>query len=120
MIFLLALSMVALASAPQKHDVEVAVREKRILDPTLRGLTLIFYLTLKNTTSSPRFLAKYDYRFMIKQSGISCRAFRSLWTDPCGSSPKAGLLIALPVKITFEFLFRAMPDVQPKDRRFVF
>jgi len=114
MIFLLALSMVALASAPQKHDVEVAVREKRILDPTLRGLTLTFYLTLKNTTSSPRFLAKYDYRFIVEQSEYL--KLQTSLADPIRIEPKGETVVALPVKITYEFLYREVLVAPDKDQ----
>lgn len=106
--------LLAHGAPPQKYDVEISLREKKIVEPAPEGLSLVFWLDLKNTTSQPLFLAKYDYRLVVDQT-----EYLNLQTsldEPIRIEPKSETMIALPVKITYGYLFQAVPAVRDKDQ----
>jgi LEA14-like dessication related protein len=102
------------AASSQKYDVEISLREKKILDLTPEGLSLVFHLDTYNTLSVPLYLTRYDYRVVINET-----EYLNLQTsldEPIRVEPKSGLLIGLPVKVTYEYLFQTVPDVRAKDQ----
>jgi hypothetical protein len=100
----------------QKFDVELSLKDKKVIDLSPQGLTLAFHVEMVNTLSTPLYLVRYDYRVVIEQA-----EFLDLQVgldEPLRIEPRSGLLIALPVKITYEYLFRAeRPDSLPFHRR---
>lgn len=102
------------AASSQKYDVEISLREKKILDLTPEGLSLVFNLDIYNTLSAPLFLTKYDYRVVINETEYL--NLKTSLDEPIRVEPKSGLLIALPVKVTNEYLFQTVPDVRTKDQ----
>jgi LEA14-like dessication related protein len=102
------------AASSQKYDVEISLREKKILDLTPEGLSLVFNLDIYNTLSAPLFLTKYDYRVVINETEYL--NLKTSLDEPIRVEPKSGLLIALPVKVTYEYLFQTVPDVRTKDQ----
>ncbi len=98
----------------QKFDVKLSLKDKKVSDLSPQGLTLAFHVEMVNTLSTPLYLVRYDYRVVIEQA-----EFLDLQVgldEPLRIEPRSGLLVALPVKITYEYLFRAAPGVQPKDQ----
>ena len=105
----------SVAAQAQNSEFDISVREKKITDLSPDGLSLVFYLDIANKTPIPQFLAKYDYRVVINETEF-LPSLQVPLDEPLRIEPKSGLFIALPVKITFAFLFQAMPDVRSKDR----
>ena len=54
-------------SATLTKDLKIEVREKRIRDFSLEGLTLVFYVNIANSSSKAYFLSGYEYRFIVNQ-----------------------------------------------------
>jgi LEA14-like dessication related protein len=102
------------AAPPQRYDVEISLREKKIVEPAPEGLSLVFWLNLKNTTSQPLFLARYDYRLVVEQTEYL--NLQTTLEEPIRIEPKGETMIALPVKITYGYLFQAVPSVRDKDQ----
>jgi len=98
----------------QKYDVEISVESKKIVDLTPLGLSLVFHLDLKNESSGPRFLAKYDYRVVIDETEYL--NLQTALEEPIRIEPRSGTLIALPIKITYGYLFQVVPDIGTKDK----
>jgi LEA14-like dessication related protein len=112
---LLALGLAAPAGAvPQKSEIEISVQEKRILEPTTLGLTLAFVLHVKNLLTVPQLVARYDYRAVIDGA-----EFLNLQTDldaPIRLEGREEIEIALPIKITYAYLFAAVPGIRERDQ----
>jgi LEA14-like dessication related protein len=100
--------------AQQKADVLIAPAERKIVDPTSQGLSLVFHLTLTNTTQAPLDLVKYDYTIMVEQTEY-LRLETSL-DEPIRIGPNSEIPIAFPFKITYEYLLKTVPGVGDKDR----
>ena len=103
----------ALAS-PQKYDVDLSLKDKQVSSLSPQGLTLAFHVEMANTISAPLDLVRYDYRVVIGEA-----EFFDLHVDldePLRVEPRSRLLIALPVKITYDYLFRTAPGLQTKDQ----
>jgi len=68
---LLIVLLVAMAqfsfSATITKDLKMELKEKRIRDFNLDGLTLVFYVNIVNSSSKAYFLSGYDYRFIVDQ-----------------------------------------------------
>jgi len=91
-------------------DLKITVSEKRIQDFTLEGLTFVFYVKIANTSSRDYYLSDYEYRFLINQ-----KEYLQLQTsleDGLKIEAKGETLVAFPVKITYENLFRALPEME--------
>lgn len=106
-----------LAGSPassQKYDVELSLKDKKVSDLSPQGLTLAFHVEMANTRSTPLDLVRYDYRVVIDEA-----EFLDLHVEldeHLRVEPRSRLLVALPVKITYAYLFRTAPGVQPKDQ----
>jgi LEA14-like dessication related protein len=101
------------AEGQQKYDVEVALREKRIADPSPDGYTLAFHLALKNSSERPQALVRYDYRVTVDE--VEYLGIETPLEEPIRLEPGVETLIALPVKLTSEYLFPAVPGLKDKD-----
>ena len=101
-------------TAQQKPEIEISVQEKRILEPTTLGLSLAFVLHVKNLLTVPQNLVRYDYRAVIDGA-----EFLNLQTDldaPIRLEGREEIEIALPVKITYAYLFAAVPGIRERDQ----
>ena len=98
----------------QKYEVELSLKDKKVSDLSPQGLTLAFHVEMANTLSTPLDLVRYDYRVVIDE--MEFLDLQVGLDEPLRIEPRSGLLIALPIKITYEYLFRAAPGVQPKDQ----
>ncbi len=97
-------------SASLTKDLKIELKEKRIRDFSLDGLTLVFYVRIANSSSKVYFLSGYDYRFIVDQ-----RDYLQLETDleeGVRIEARDETLVAFPIKITYENLFRAIPKME--------
>jgi len=106
------------AAVPQKTDPEVILKEKKIIDASPSGMTLVFHLILKNAASTPVNLARYDYKVVIDEA-----EYLNLQVgldEPLEVGPKGEIVIVLPVKLNYENLFPAVPGLKDKDLAFCY
>jgi len=103
-----------LPAAPAKDDIEISVREKKIENMSLEGLSLVFYLNINNGSNSSHWLAKYDYRLIIERTEYF--RLETVLEAPIKIEAKRSVTVSLPVKITYELLLRAVPGVPDKDK----
>jgi len=101
------------AASQQKSDVEITVVEKRIVDPTPRGLTLMFVLNVKNLLTLPLMLSRYEYRAAI--DGTEYLDLQVALDAPIRVEGREEARIGLPVKITYEFLYAVAAGLRDKD-----
>jgi len=112
---LLVLGLAAAAGAvPQKREIEISVQEKRILEPTPMGLSLAFVLHVKNPLTVAQLLIRYDYRASI--DGAEFLNLETALDAPIRLEGREEIEIALPIKITYAYLFAAVPGIQDRDQ----
>ncbi|MFQ6037202.1 MAG: hypothetical protein ACE5LV_01150 [Candidatus Aminicenantales bacterium] len=93
-----------------EKDLSLTLMEKRIRDFSLEGLTLVFYVSIKNVSSKTYFLSAYSYRFVVEQKDYI--QMETLLPDALLLSPEEETLVAFPVKITYKHLFRTIPEME--------
>jgi LEA14-like dessication related protein len=106
--------LVSLQPAAVKKNITISLSRKEIQDMTTQGLNLVFYIHIANSSSSLLYLDQYDYRVVIKE-----RDFFSLKTtleEPIFVPAASNTLISLPVKVTYSFLFEAVPGIENEAR----
>jgi len=114
LVLLLSFLPFAAFSLSLEDDITILLRERQVQDLKDSGLNLVFYIQIKNSSSKPYYLTGYSYRFVVEQ-GEYLRLQTSL--DPrLRIDPSEETLIALPVKITYEHLFRTVESVKTKDK----
>lgn len=96
-----------------KTTPEVLLREKRIIDPSPEGLTLVFRLILRNPADAPVRLTRYDYKVVIDDTEYL--NLQVPLNDPLRIEAGNEITIALPVKLNYANLFSAAPDLKDKD-----
>jgi LEA14-like dessication related protein len=101
------------AGAQQKADVEISVQAKRVVDPGPAGFDLVFHLALRNATAAVQTLVRYDYRVAIDQTEYL--QLEVPLGEPIRVEPKSEILIALPVRMTYENLYAAVPGLKGRD-----
>jgi LEA14-like dessication related protein len=101
-------------AAQQKSDIEITVLEKRIVDPTPRGLTMMFVLNVKNLLTIPLVLSRYDYRAVIE--GLEFLDLRTALDAPIRIEGREEARIGLPIKITYEYLYAVVPALKGRDQ----
>ena len=97
-------------SATITKDLKIELKEKRIRDFSLDGLTLVFYVNIVNSSSKTYFLAGYDYRFIVDQ-----KDYLQLQTglEEClRIEAREETLVAFPIRITYKNLFRTIPEME--------
>ena len=92
---------------------EVLLREKRIVDASPEGLTLVFRLILRNPAEAPVRLTRYDYKVVIDDTEYL--NLQVPLNDPLRVEAGGEITIALPVKLNYANLFPAAPDLKDKD-----
>src|SRR4030042_4208408 len=92
---------------------EVLLREKRIVDASPEGLTLVFRLILRNPAEAPVRLTRYDYKVVIDDTEYL--NLQVPLNDPLRVEAGSEITIALPVKLNYANLFPAAPDLKDKD-----
>jgi len=106
---LLILMMPAVLLSALKDDIRINLEEKQVREMTPQGLSLVFYLNLTNSSRKTYFLSGYAYRFVVNE-----REYLRLQTpmeQGLRIDPSQTTMIALPVKITYDLLYRAVGDL---------
>jgi len=102
------------SSAGQKSEIEIILREKRVDQPTLQGLTLVFVLDVKNNTGASQSLARYDYRLIVGQTDYI--RLQTNLDAPIAIPARSEMPIAFPVKFTYDYLYANVAEAMDKDR----
>jgi LEA14-like dessication related protein len=111
LLIVLVLMIVDLASpASLDDDLKMELREKRVRDFSLEGLTLVFYVNIANSSSRTYYLSGYEYRFLVNQKDYL--QLKAGLEEGLLIKPKDETLVAFPVKITYRNLFRALPEME--------
>jgi LEA14-like dessication related protein len=97
-------------SAPSIKGLKISVKEKRIRDFSLEGLTLVFYVNIENSSSRDYYLSGYEYRFIVNQSDYL--QLQTGLEEGIRIEEKNETLVAFPVKITYANLFRIIPAME--------
>ena len=97
-------------SSSIEKDLKVEVKDKRIRDFSLEGLTLVFYVNIVNSSSKTYFLSSYEYRFIVNQTDYL--QLQTGLDEGVRIEAKDETLVAFPVKITYENLFRTIPEMK--------
>lgn len=114
LLLLLGFLPVGAFSSSLKDDITILLRERQVQDLDNTGLNLVFYVRIKNSSSKAYYLSGYSYRFVVDQTEY-LRLQTSL-DSRLRLEPSEETLIALPVKITYEHLFRTVEGIQAKDK----
>lgn len=96
-----------------EKDIAISLEEKQIRGLGPKGLTLVFYINLTNSSSKTYYLSGYNYRFVVNQKEY----FRLNTPLESGLRVEAEnkTLLALPVKITYELLFQTVDGIDKLD-----
>ncbi|MEN6559904.1 MAG: LEA type 2 family protein [Acidobacteriota bacterium] len=93
-----------------RDEVSLTLREKVIKDLSSSGLVLAFHVLVANPAEAPRELVRYRYRVRIDQKEY---INTEIALDAPLAVPAGGrTLIALPVKITYELLFKVTGPIE--------
>jgi len=112
-IFLIVLLMASVhfsLPASLTKDLKITVGEKRIRDFSLDGLTFVFYVNIVNSSSKDYFLSGYEYRFIVNQTNYL--QLQTELEEGIRIEARGETLVAFPVKITYENLFRIIPEMK--------
>jgi len=94
-------------------DLKIELKERRIRDLTLEGLTLVFYVNISNSSSKDYYLSSYDYRFLVNHQDYI--QLQTRLDEVLKVEAKNETLLAFPVKITYEHLFRVIPEMKDEE-----
>jgi len=114
LLLLLGFLPVGAFSLSLKDDITIVLRERQIQNLDNAGLNLVFYVQIKNSSSKAYYLSGYSYRFVVDQTEY-LRLQTSL-ESRLRLEASQETLIALPVKVTYEHLFRTVENIQMKDK----
>jgi len=95
-----------------KKDLVVGLKEKRIRDLSSRGLTLAFHVGIRNVSSSPCRLVRYDNRVMVNQKEFLKMPVSLDEGIHVGGGEE--ITISLPVKFSYDLLFAAVGPIEEK------
>lgn len=114
LLLLLGVVPVGVFSLSLKDDITILLRERQVQDLSNEGLNLVFYIQIKNSSAKTYYLSGYSYRFVVDQTEY-LRLQTSL-DSKLRIEASEETLIALPVKITYEHLFRTAEGVEAKEK----
>jgi hypothetical protein len=110
--FLAVVALGAPLSALSKKDVVLGLKERRIRDLSSKGLVLAFHVSVRNVSASPVFLSRYNTRVTVNQKEF-LRMPVGL-DEPIRVGAGEEVVIALPLKVTYELLVQAVGPVGEK------
>jgi LEA14-like dessication related protein len=114
LLVLLGLLPVGALSLSLKDDITILLRERQVQNLDNTGLNLVFYVQIKNSATKAYFLSGYSYRFVVDQTEYL--RLQTTLDSGLRLEPSRETLIALPVKVTYEHLFRTVEGIQAKDK----
>lgn len=106
------------AAGQKATDPGVLLRDKRIVEATTDGLTLVFHLILRNPSSAAVRLIRYDYRAVIDETEYL--NLQVPLEQPIRVEARNETVIALPVRLSYANLFPAVPALKNKDLAFCY
>lgn len=112
-----ALIWILTAVAPlgySQEELTISLKEKKIKDFSLSGLSFVFYVNISNSSSVPYFLYSYDYRLLVNQKeyfNLATSLGKSLLVEA-----KRDTLLSIPLKITYARLFEAVEGIERENR----
>ncbi len=98
--------------ALSKKDIVLSLKEKRIRDLSSKGLVLAFHVSVRNVSSAPVRLSRYNTRVTVNQKEY-LRMPVAL-DEPIAVGAGEEIVIALPFKVTYELLVQAVGPVGEK------
>lgn len=98
------------AEAAVKKDVQVVLEQKRLEGLSSSGLTINFLFRVTNSSSSEYWLRKTSTRVTVNQEEFF-RLENNL-EPPLLIPASSSLVVNVPVKITYAYLFQAIPSLQ--------
>ena len=101
-------------SAYQKQELTISLKETDIKDFSASGLSLVFFLNISNSSSSPCFLSGYGYRFVVNQKEY-LRLSASL-EKRIEVEAKKDTLLSFPLKISYADLFQSVTGIEKEDK----
>jgi LEA14-like dessication related protein len=110
-----ALALLALpgpAPALSRKDIVVELRDKRIRELSSHGLTLAFHAAIRNSSTAPVSLARYTYRVTVNQTEYL--RLPVVLDEPIAIGAGEEVVVALPLKVTYELLFQAIGPIEDK------
>ncbi len=96
-----------------KDDIKISLKETRIKDFSMEGLSYVFYVNIANSSSSAYYLSAYDYRFLVNQKEYF-RLQRSM-VKRIKIEPRKSKLLSFPIKITFAHLYRLVEGTEGEE-----
>jgi LEA14-like dessication related protein len=115
--WLLILTLIALRSdfnPAVKKDLEISLEGKRIDALSGAGLTINFLLRIANSAQVEYQLIKTNFRTLINQQEFF--RLETALEAPISVPPRSSSLINLPVKITYAYLFEALPSLRDAEK----
>ena len=110
-----ALALLVLAPSSQaisRKDLTVVLKDKRIRDLSSHGLTLAFHVSIRNSSTAPVSLARYTYRVTVNQTEYL--RLPVVLDEPIAIGAGEEVVVALPLKVTYELLFLAVGPIEDK------
>lgn len=101
------------AAGRQIYDVEIVVGGKRIAEPSVNGYTIAFHLGLRSLSDRTLELVRVDYRMVVED--VEYLRLESEVDPAVGLEAGGRTTIALPVRLSAEYLFPAVPGLRDKD-----
>ncbi len=97
-----------------REDLNMSLEEKRIEGLSADGLSLIFYVNISNSSSSPYYLTSYDYRFVVNQKEY----FRlsTFIEEDIKIEAEGDTLLSFPLKISYAHLFQVVEGIEKDDK----
>jgi LEA14-like dessication related protein len=112
---LIGLLLAVAASAPGvRRNIVLSLDKKEIRDMTSAGLVLAFTIEVANASSTTYSLSEYDYRVVV--DGTDFFAWRTALEKPIPVAGEGKTRIALPVKVSYADLFKAIPGLEGKPK----
>lgn len=111
-IFFLAFST-SVQSRSLTKDIQVSLEERQIQDFSHLGLSLVFYVKIINSSSKDYYLSRYNYRLVINEKEYF--RLETPLEDKLLIPTKQNILIALPVKVTYDLLFQTIRGIENEE-----
>ncbi len=92
-----------------KEDIGISLEETQVQDLSRSGLKIVFYVNVINSSSDDYYLTKYSYRFITGHKEYL--QMQVPIEDGIKVTAMENTMIALPVKITYDLLFRTAPEL---------
>ena len=113
-LFIIFLSVMTASSDSATTKLSLSLKETRIRDFSLSGLTLVFYVKISNSSSSPSALSHYDYIFSVNEKEYI--RLQSPLEKEMEIGASGETLLSLPVKITYANLFQAVEGIEKENK----